>query len=186
MNSNEIVKISTGTFHGLKQLKMLSLKDNLITELQLGTFKDVVMLENLLLSGNKIKFLNGKLFEFNVKLMTLAVDHNELREIGEDILDYSVALKDVDFNGNDCIYQEFKGSEVDDLKFNIKHCCKNPEQRLNVYNCGHRGWDQNLDLGILDLDLGIKTEKIQTEFHPEDSKSKDEEFRINKKKIKIE
>ena len=29
-----------------------------------------------------------------------------------------------------------------------------------------------------------KTEKVQTEFHPEDYKSKDEEFRINQKNHK--
>ena len=141
MNSNQIEKVSSGTFHGLKHLKLLSLKDNLITELKLGSFKDVVMLENLILTRNKIKFLNGKLFEYNVKLMTLAVDHNELREVGEEILNYSVVLRNVDFNGNDCIYNEFKVSEVHELKFNIKHCCKNPAEALKVYNCGHKGWE---------------------------------------------
>ncbi|CAO1295077.1 unnamed protein product [Diamesa tonsa] len=65
MNSNQIEKISGGTFRGLKQLKVLSLKDNLITEIPLGSFKDIVMLEILILTGNKIKFLDGKMLEFN-------------------------------------------------------------------------------------------------------------------------
>ena len=103
LNFNKLEKLSSGTFHGLKQLKFLSLKDNLITELQMDTFKDVTMLETLILTGNKIKTLHGKMLEFNRRLMTLAVDHNELREVGEDILDYSSMLKDVNLKGNHCI-----------------------------------------------------------------------------------
>lgn len=140
INSNQIVRVSTETFKGLKNVEKLSLKDNSITKLDLGTFKDVKKLNNLILTGNKIKFLDGKIFEFNLQLRVLAIDHNELREIGEEILSYSKIWKDVIFNGNDCIYEEFEGSEVEELKFNIKHCCKIPEMALNVYNCGNRGW----------------------------------------------
>ncbi|CAO1343185.1 unnamed protein product [Diamesa hyperborea] len=146
MTSNKIEKLSSGTFHGLNQLKVLSLKDNLITELQLGTFKDVVMLEILILTGNKIKFLHGKMLEFNRRLMTLAVDHNKLREVGEEILNYSVMLKDISLEGNDCIDENTTidddstdGRTRNELIFVIKNCCNNLAKALNGYNCGHSG-----------------------------------------------
>ena len=66
----------------------------------------------------------------------------KVREIGDDILDYSVVLKDVNFNGNDCVDGDFEGWQIDELKFVIKHCCKNPKQMVKVYNCGHRGWEE--------------------------------------------
>ena len=74
--------------------------------------------------------------------MELAVDVNEVREIGDDILDYSVELKNVNFNGNDCVDVDYKGWQIDDLKFVIKHCCKNPKQMVKIYICGHRGWEE--------------------------------------------
>lgn len=141
MEYNQIEKVSAGTFNGLKKLKMLSLKDNFVTELNLRSFKDVVTLEILILTGNKIKSLDGKLFQFNKQLITLFVDQNELLEVGEDILNYSEVLKNVNFDNNYCFYDNLVGRELYELKFNIKHCCKNPIGSLKVYNCGKRGWD---------------------------------------------
>ena len=53
----------------------------------------------------------------------------KVRKIGDDILDYSV---DVNFNGNDCVDGDFEGWQIDELKFVIKHCCKNPKQMVKV------------------------------------------------------
>ena len=55
LNSIDLEKLSSGTFHGLKQLKFLSMKDNLITELQMDTFKDVTMLETLIKETKTLK-----------------------------------------------------------------------------------------------------------------------------------
>lgn len=141
LDSNQIEKISINSFNGLAKLKNLSLKDNLITDLDLGTFKELSKLQTLILSSNKIKFLDGKLFQFNKNLEMLLIDQNKLREIGENILNYAVNIKHVNFNGNPCIIKTIFEQQLYELNFLIKHCCKNPNETLDLYNCGHKGWE---------------------------------------------
>lgn len=142
MDSNQIEEISKGTFNGLKLLKTLSLKENKIEELHLETFKDLVNLNNLILSRNNLKFLNGKLLEFNVNLELVLFDHNQLREIGENIFKYAGKLQNINLYENTCIGDKSNNYDINQIVFVIKHCCKNPNDTLQKYNCGQKGWEQ--------------------------------------------
>lgn len=96
-----LVYIQRNDFRHTKNLKSISLCNNLIQRIPQDTFVDLIKLEYLLLSSNEIKSLPSFIFRPLISLKGLYLNSNKLQEISHLLLKHSENLEELWLQEND-------------------------------------------------------------------------------------
>ncbi|XP_059848703.1 immunoglobulin superfamily member 10 [Hypanus sabinus] len=97
---NNLVKLTSGSFTGLRSLELLMLHSNKIEEIPDNTFKDLQSLQVLKMSYNRVKALNRETFHGLRNIVRLHMDHNKIEFINPEAFYGLTSLKLLQLEGN--------------------------------------------------------------------------------------
>ncbi|XP_062901403.1 immunoglobulin superfamily member 10 [Mobula hypostoma] len=97
---NNLMKLTSGSFTGLKSLELLMLHSNKIEEIPDNAFKDLQSLQVLKMSYNKVKALNRETFRGLRNMVRLYMDHNKIEFINPEAFYGLTSLKLLHLEGN--------------------------------------------------------------------------------------
>ncbi|XP_051874664.1 immunoglobulin superfamily member 10 isoform X2 [Pristis pectinata] len=97
---NNLMKLTSDSFTGLKSLELLMLHSNKIQEIPDNTFKDLQSLQVLKMSYNKVKALNRETFHGLRNIVRLHMDHNNIEFINPEAFYGLTSLKLLHLEGN--------------------------------------------------------------------------------------
>ncbi|XP_048397529.1 immunoglobulin superfamily member 10 [Stegostoma tigrinum] len=97
---NNLMKLTSTSFAGLKNLELLMLHSNKIQEIPDKVFQDLESLQVLKMSYNKIKALNRETFHGLRNIVRLHMDHNSIEFINPEAFYGLTSLKLVHLEGN--------------------------------------------------------------------------------------
>uniref|UniRef100_UPI00398F37BC immunoglobulin superfamily member 10 n=1 Tax=Pristiophorus japonicus TaxID=55135 RepID=UPI00398F37BC len=97
---NNLMRLTTDNFAGLKSLELLMLHSNKIQEIPDKAFKDLQSLQVLKMSYNKVKALNRETFHGLRNVVRLHMDHNSIEFINPEAFYGLTSLKLLHLEGN--------------------------------------------------------------------------------------
>ncbi|XP_032887721.1 immunoglobulin superfamily member 10 [Amblyraja radiata] len=113
---NNLMKLTNGSFSGLRHLQLLMLHSNKIQEIPDNAFKDLQSLQVLKMSYNKVKTLNREAFHGLRSIVRLHMDHNNIEFINPEAFYGLSTLKLLHLEGN--MLQEIHRDTFVTFRFN--------------------------------------------------------------------
>lgn len=124
--NNLIQRIPQDTFVDLTKLEFLSLSSNEIKSLPSFIFRSLTSLKGVYLNNNKLQEISHLLLKHNEKLEEVWLQDNELKVISFNVTEPLCNLKCLLLHGNPCIskdYNDITQDSFETLKHDIKANC---------------------------------------------------------------
>ncbi|CAL4164486.1 unnamed protein product, partial [Meganyctiphanes norvegica] len=163
LNNSKVDVIYNRTFNGLKLLQKLYLQDNILKELKGYEFDHLGLLQELFLHNNQLTSINNSTFKSLVSLQTLRIDGNQLKTFSVNYFTNNKMLKSLHIGNNpwtcDC-------EDLDMFKTWLDMAA-NTVADTNVITCAHNDSEgTSSQLAIYDLSSCsniTETQKISRE-----------------------
>lgn len=121
-----LVRIRGKSFHGMSNLKVLELMENIIFEISANALETLVELEELDLSNNKLESIDLDTFKSLEKLQKLNLQGNIIKNVDKNfvtILKQIKSIQHINLAENACINSEYPISSTDELEKEIANNC---------------------------------------------------------------
>ena len=128
MDYTQLVEIKSKDFHGMQDLEILSFHGNKLSSVPLDAFATLTKLKYIYLSENQIEELPNGIFGNNLELGEIHLWGNKIKYLGAEIFNDLKKLYRVNLEGNICVNYNYYGTEINQLKDDIKMKCKNPNE----------------------------------------------------------